>query len=207
MRIAATYLCIAAGAVPAGVWPGEPVRDSLSPVSSAAQLDVAQGLSRDGDGLVKQGHEPAAARAYLAAHEQYQRLLLTIFEDALRSSLGGAPANEETLTKAGELVAGLRNVNLSKLWIVLDPDDRAFDQGIEVERAALLQRFEEFHRPPSAEALERFLVRLYPDDRSGDRQMEAMRQGRLPPSKRWHRLGFDAGAVPSSAEERKGDSP
>ncbi len=150
-----------------------------------------QRLSRDGDRLLKEGRERDAAHKYLAAHEKFQNLLLHYFEQAFRSSLGGLPADEDALTKASTEVAALRNLNLSKLWVVLDPEDRAFEQGLETERAALVQRFHEFLSPPSAEPLDRFLHRLYPDDPSGDRQMEALRGGSLPSSKRWTRLGID----------------
>ena len=82
----------------------------------------------------------------------------------------------------------LRTVNLSKLWIALDPDDRSHQQGLETERAALFQHFDEFVREDSAAPLDAFLYRLYPEDESGERQMEAVREGRMPPSKRWDRL-------------------
>lgn len=161
------------------------------PPSTLDTVPDGQRLSRDGDRLLKEGREPEAARMYLAAHEKFQKMLLHYFEQAFRSSLGGAPADEDALTKASTEVAGLRNVNLSKLWVVLDPEDQAFEQELETEREALLQRFDEFRSPPSAEPLDRLLHRLYPDDPSGDRQMEALRGGGLPFSKRWTRLGLD----------------
>jgi hypothetical protein len=147
-----------------------------------------QQLSRQADGLLKQGDEREAARLYLAAHEKYQKKILEYFEQAFRASLGGGVVDEDALTKASTRAADLRNVNLSKLWVVVDPDDRAFEQGFEAERGALLQRFDEFTLPASAGPLEQFLIKLYPEDASGDRQMDALRGGSLPASKRWTRL-------------------
>jgi hypothetical protein len=170
------------------------------PIPSPKGLKTAgqegEQLSRHGDHLLKEGREWEAAQSYLAAHEKFQQMLLGYFEQALRADLGGTPADEAALTEASSEVAGLRNINLSKLWIVLDPDDRAFEQGLEADRAALLSRFDVFRDPVSAEPLEQFLNRLYPDDPSGDRQMDALRQGALPPSKRWARLGIDSTTVP-----------
>lgn len=156
----------------------------------ASQSGVLEGqrLSKEADRLVKEGREVEAARLYLAAHQQFQKLILGYFEQALRSSLGGSPVDEEALMRAGAVAADLRNTNLSKLWIVLDPDDRAFEQGLEPERAVLLQQFSEFTRPANSASLEDFLHRLYPDDVSGDRQMTTVRDGNLPPSKRWARM-------------------
>lgn len=152
-----------------------------------------QQLSRQADALLKEGQEVEAVRLYLAAHVKYQATILDLYEQTLRAGLGGPPVDEEALMRAGGIVAELRNVNLSKLWVVLDPDDRAFEKGLEAERTALLRRFEDFLRPSSAGPLETFLHTLYPEDRSGDRQMESLRDGRLPPSKRWARLqGSDA---------------
>lgn len=164
-------------------------------IQDVSQNDILEGerLSRQADGLVQNGREAEATRLYLAAHQQFQKIILECFEQALRSSLGGSPVDEEALMRAGAVAADLRNTNLSKLWIVLDPDDRAFEQGIESERAALLQRFGEFTRPANSIALEEFLRRLYPDDVSGDRQMTAVRDGHLPPSKRWARVQGGAG--------------
>ncbi len=82
---------------------------------------------------MKEGREQDAAHKYLAAHEKFQKMLLHYFEQAFRSSLGGPLADEDTLTKASTEVADLRNVNLSKLWVVLDPEDRAFEQELEAE--------------------------------------------------------------------------
>jgi hypothetical protein len=153
-------------------------------------LVTGQELSRQADALVKDGHEQEAATLYLAAHVQFQKIILAYFESALRESLGGQPADgdEEALMRAGSQVGDLRNVNLSKLWIVLDPEDRSYQQGLEAERAALMQHFDRFIRPDSAGPLEAFLVRLYPEDESGEHQMEAVREGQMPPSKRWQRL-------------------
>lgn len=153
-------------------------------------LAVGQTLSRQADALVKEGREQEAAQQYLAAHVQFQDAIMGYFESAIRQSLSeqGTPSDEDDVMRAGSLVSDLRNVNLSKLWIVLDPDDRAHRQGLESERAALLQQFDTFMREDSAADLEAFLYRLYPDDESGERQMEAVRQGHLPPSKRWERL-------------------
>ncbi|MGH7230495.1 MAG: hypothetical protein ACREJU_03950 [Nitrospiraceae bacterium] len=185
-------------ALPASVVAQMPERDPRRDAPSALDtIPEGKRLSKDGDRLLKEGREPEAARSYLEAHKKFQQMLLHYFEQAFRSSLGGAPADEDMLTKASQEVSSLRNVNLSKLWVVLDPEDRAFQQGLEAERASLLQRFEEFRRPASADPLEKFLRRLYPDDASGDRQMEAVRGGSLPPSKRWARLGIDG--TPGSA--------
>ncbi|HJU03680.1 MAG TPA: hypothetical protein VJ692_00910 [Nitrospiraceae bacterium] len=180
----------------------DPKRDAPSALDT---IPDAQRFSKEGDRLVKDGREQDAVYAYLEAHKKFQHQLLHYFEQAFRSSLGGAPADEEALTKASQEVSSLRNVNLSKLWIVLDPEDRAYTQGLEEERAALLPRFEDFRRPASADPLEHFLHRLYPDDASGDRQMEALRDGNLPPSKRWARLGIaPQGATPRGLRR---DSP
>ena len=153
-------------------------------------LATGQELSRQADALIKDGHEQKAAQLYVAAHVQFQSIILAYFESALRESLGGQPADrdEEALTRAGSQVGDLRNVNLSKLWIVLDPEDRSYQQGLEAERAALLQRFDHFIDAESAGPLETFLYRLYPEDESGEHQMEVMRDGQMPPSKRWERL-------------------
>lgn len=158
-----------------------------SSVVPRAALEGQQ-LSREADALVKQGQEMEAVRLYLAAHVKYQNTILDFFEQTLRAGMGGRPVDEEALMRAGGVVAELRNVNLSKLWIVLDPDDRAFEKGLEAERADLLRRFDQFAGPSSAGPLETFLHALYPEDHSGDRQMAALRDGRLPPSKRWDRL-------------------
>lgn len=153
-------------------------------------VTTGQTLSRQADALVKQGRELEAAQRYLAAHVQFQQAIMGYFESALRQSLSeqGTPSDEDDVMRAGSLVSDLRNVNLSKLWIVLDPDDRARQQGLESERATLLQQFDRFIREDSAADLEDFLYRLYPEDESGERQMEAVRQGHMPPSKRWERL-------------------
>jgi hypothetical protein len=172
----------------------DPKRDAPAALDT---IPDAQRFSKDGDRLVKEGREAEAVRAYLEAHKKFQHQLLHYFEQAFRSSLGGAPADEDALTKASQEVSSLRNVNLSKLWVVLDPEDRAFQQGLESERAALLQRFEDFRRPASTDPLEQFLHRLYPDDVPGDRQMETLRDGNLPPSKRWARLGIDTTRIPA----------
>jgi hypothetical protein len=149
-----------------------------------------QELSRQADALIKEGREQQAAQLYLAAHMQFQDVILKYFESALRESLGGQAADrdEEALLRAGSLVGDLRNVNLSKLWIVLDPEDRTYREGLEAERAAVLQQFDRFIRADSAGPLEAFLSRLYPEDESGEHQMEAVRDGHMPPSKRWERL-------------------
>jgi hypothetical protein len=153
-------------------------------------LATGQELSRQADALIKDGREQKAAQLYVAAHVQFQSIILAYFESALRESLGGQPAgrDEEALTRAGSQVGDLRNVNLSKLWIVLDPEDRSYQQGLEAERAALLQQFNHFIDAESAGPLEAFLSRLYPEDESGEHQMEVMRDGQMPPSKRWQRL-------------------
>ena len=162
-----------------------------SPSHAAANSFMkGQALSRQADVLTKEGHEQQAAQLYLAAHMQFQDVILKYFESALRESLGGQAADrdEEALLQAGSVVGDLRNVNLSKLWIILDPEDRTYRQGLEAERAALLQQFDQFIRPDSAEPLEAFLLRLYPEDESGEHQMEAVREGQMPRSKRWERL-------------------
>ena len=160
------------------------------PAAWADSLVKGQELSRQADALIKAGQEQQAAQHYLAAHMQFQDVILKYFEAALRESLGGQPADrdEEGLMQAGSLVGDLRNVNLSKLWIVLDPEDRSYRQGLEAERAELLQRFDRFILPESSGPLEAFLHRLYPEDESGERQMEALRDGQMPRSKRWERL-------------------
>ncbi|MEP6888284.1 MAG: hypothetical protein ABI945_08165 [Nitrospirales bacterium] len=164
----------------------------VGPPSHAAANSLVKGqeLSRQADALTKEGHEQQAAQRYLAAHMQFQAVILKYFESALRESLGGQAADrdEETLMRAGSLVGDLRNVNLSKLWIILDPEDRTYRQGLEAERAALLQQFDQFIRADSAGPLEAFLYRLYPEDESGEHQMEMVREGQMPPSKRWERL-------------------
>jgi hypothetical protein len=158
--------------------------------AAANALATGQELSRQADALIKDGHEQEAAKMYLAAHVQFQSIILAYFESALRESLGGPPADgdEEALMRAGSVVGDLRNVNLSKLWIVLDPEDRAYQQGLESERTLLLQQFDQFIQPESADLLEAFLFRLYPEDESGEHQMESVREGQMPPSKRWQRL-------------------
>jgi len=158
--------------------------------AETSALVKGQELSRQADALIKDGREQEAAKLYLAAHVQFQNIILAYFESALRESLGGQPADgdEEALMRAGSQVGELRNVNLSKLWIVLDPEDRAYQQGLESERASLLQQFDQFTQPDSAGPLEAFLVRLYPEDESGEHQMETVRDGQMPPSKRWQRL-------------------
>ena len=160
------------------------------PAVSVDSLVKGQELSRQADALVKAAQEQEAAQLYLAAHRQFQDVILKYFEAALRESLGGQPADrdEDGLMRAGSLVGGLRNVNLSKLWIILDPEDRSYRQGLEAERAELLQRFDQFIEPESSGPLEAFLSRLYPDDESGEHQMEAVRDGQMPRSKRWERL-------------------
>jgi hypothetical protein len=164
----------------------------VEPSAGAAANALVEGqeLSRQADALIKEGHEQEAARFYLAAHVQFQNIILAYFESALRESLGGqvGERDEDALMRAGSVVGDLRNVNLSKLWIVLDPEDRTYQQGLEAERASLLRHFDQFIRPDSAGPLEAFLFRLYPEDESGERQMEAVRNGQMPPSKRWARL-------------------
>lgn len=158
--------------------------------AAADALVKGQELSRQADALIKEGEEEQAAQLYLAAHMQFQDVILKYFESALRESLGGqaADGDEETLLRAGSLVGDLRNVNLSKLWIVLDPEDRTYREGLETERTAILQRFDQFIRAESAGPLDAFLSRLYPEDESGEHQMEAVRDGQMPRSKRWERL-------------------
>jgi len=156
-----------------------------------AQVNGAErgrALSRDADGLVSAGRELDAVRLYLEAHQQFQDVLLNYAMSALRSGFMGRDDNEQALVEDGGRIAEWRNVNLSKLWIIWDPEDRAHASGLEAERRALLTRFGEFRSPDSSGALEDFLHTLYPEDRSGDRQMEALRNGQLPPSKRWGRL-------------------
>lgn len=164
----------------------------VAPFAPAETTAVVTGqeLSRQADALIKDGREQEAATLYLAAHVQFQKIILAYFESALRESLGGQPADrdEEALMRAGSHVGDLRNVNLSKLWIVLDPEDRAYQQGLESERASLLQHFDQFTQPDTAGPLDAFLVRLYPEDESGEHQMETVRDGQMPPSKRWQRL-------------------
>jgi hypothetical protein len=156
--------------------------------AKANGAERGRALSRDADGLVSTGHELEAVRLYLEAHQQFQDVLLNYAMSALRSGFMGRNDDEHALVEDGGRIAEWRNVNLSKLWILWDPDDRAHASGLEAERAAVLARFGEFRSPDSAGALEDFLHRLYPEDRSGDRQMEALRNGQLPPSKRWGRL-------------------
>jgi len=163
-----------------------------TPDRAEGAIREGQRVSRQADQLVKDRREQEAADLYLTAHQTYQAVILDLFEESLRAGLGGSGANEEQLMRAGWVATDLRNVNLSKLWIVLDPDDRAHEQALEAERAALIARFSTFVSPASAGPLEEFLHRLYPEDRDGTRQMEAFRDGRLPPSKRWARLyGFE----------------
>lgn len=162
------------------------------PVFATDALVAGQTLSRQADGLTKEGREREAAQQYLAAHVQFQNVIMQYFESALRKSLSeqDMTQDDDGLMLAGALVSELRNVNLSKLWIVLDPDDRAYRQGLESERAALLKQFDTFVREDSAAPLDVFLERLYPEDESGERQMESVRNGRMPASKRWERLGL-----------------
>src|SRR5687768_11432302 len=130
----------------------------VEPPSHAAadSLVKSQELSRQADALIKEGHEPQAAQLYLAAHMQFQDVILKYFESALRESLGGqaADGDEGALLRAGSVVGDLRNVNLSKLWVVLDPEDRTYREGLEAERAALLQQFHQFIRADSAGPLD-----------------------------------------------------
>jgi hypothetical protein len=167
------------------VWPSL-VTAERGAVPSAVR--EAQRFSAEGDALVKAGREQEAARVYLAAHRLLQDVLLQAFGLGLREELGGPAIDPDSLMHTWHVASDLRNVNLSKLWIVLDPEDRAFEMGLEAERATLLQQFEQFATSGSAGPLEAFLLRLYPEDREGERQMEALRGGRLPASKRWARL-------------------
>jgi hypothetical protein len=148
----------------------------------------AERLSIQADALVKQGREQEAAHLYLAAHMHYQATVLGFFETALKATLGNGTASDAVLLRTGQVVADLRNINLTKLWIVLDPDDRAFDKELEDERADLLRRFDEFTTPLNAGPFEDFLQRLYPEDNHGARQIDALREGHLPTSARWARL-------------------
>jgi hypothetical protein len=163
-----------------------PCRSEVS--APAGSVERGQALSREADGLAAAGRELDAVRLYLEAHKQFQDVLLNYAMTALRSGLMGRDDDEQALVEKGGRIAEQRNVNLSKLWVLWDPDDRAQASGLEAERAALLARFAEFRSPASAGALEEFLHALYPEDRSGERQMEALRNGQLPPSKRWARL-------------------
>ncbi|WP_447977275.1 hypothetical protein [Candidatus Nitrospira bockiana] len=153
----------------------------------AASVQDAELASAQADALAAAGQEREAAGLYLDAHIRFQRILLASVEEMLRGSFG-APVDEEAVTRAAGRAAALRNINLSKLWILVDPDDRAFQLGLEAERADLIRRFPSFRTPASAQPLEEFLHRLYPDDVSGERQMESLRGETMPFSKRWARL-------------------
>lgn len=157
-------------------------------LSSAESLLAASRLTAEGDAFAIQGQEREAAKRYLAAHVALQRLLFDSFVGALYRSMKGEPDDESPMSRTIGAAAELRNLNLSKLWVVLDPDDRAFHLDLEQEREQMIARFPSFRTVEAAQALEDFLHRLYPDDLSGERQMEALRGETLPPSKRWLRL-------------------
>jgi hypothetical protein len=175
--------CVAAGALV--LLPSHALPEVSADVGS---VERGRALSRDADGLVAVGRELDAVRLYLEAHKAFQDVLLNYAMSALRSGLMGREGDEQALVEDGGRIAEWRNVNLSKLWIVWDPDDRAHTLGLEHERTELLAHFDKFRSPASTGALEDFLHKLYPEDRSGERQMEALRNGQLPPSKRWGRL-------------------
>jgi hypothetical protein len=162
--------------------------EEAAPLPLPPAVVEAQRLSTQADALVKQGREQEAAHLYLAAHMNYQATVLDFFETALKASLGNGTASDAVLRRTGQVVADLRNINLTKLWIVVDPDDRAFDKELEDDRADLLRRFDAFTTPLNAGPLEDFLHRLYPEDSHGARQIDALREGHLPASARWARL-------------------
>jgi len=157
-------------------------------MGASERLTTASHLVEEGDRLATDGREREALERFLAAHVTLQRLLFDSFVGALYRSMQGEAGDETPMSGEVADAATLRNLNLSKLWIVLDPDDRAFELNLERERAQVIRQFPSFKTPESANGLEAFLHRLYPEDISGERQMNALRDGTLPSSKRWERL-------------------
>ncbi|MGQ0812247.1 MAG: hypothetical protein ACT4OO_13635 [Nitrospiraceae bacterium] len=170
--------------------PLPPPKPPSSPTTLQNDLLEGERLSREGDAFAKEGREMQAANRYLAAQVRFQQIILDLYELTLRSSFGGPVYDEDLLMGFGGRVAELRNVNVSKLWLVLDPEDRAFEKGLEDQRAAFVSAFADAATPDAIVRLEKFLQTLYPDDPEGERQMESLRTGRLPASKRWARLKY-----------------
>ena len=148
----------------------------------------AQRLSGRADVLASQSHDREAAQLYFQAHLKLQAVVEELFKIGLRTSVRGKDKVEDALLHTDRVVAELRDINLTKLWVVLDPEDRAYEQMLEDERAELLRRFPDFTSPLSDEPLQAFFLRLYPEDAGGSRQLEMLREGRLPSSARWARI-------------------
>ena len=148
----------------------------------------AQRLSGRADVLVANGREQEAAQLYLDAHLKFQTVMEKFFEIGLRVTVKEHSTAEEDLLRSNRVVAELRDLNLTKLWILLDPDDRAYTRMLEEERADLLRRFPQFTSPQKDDELIELLLRLYPDAGDQSRQLETLREGRLPLSARWGRL-------------------
>jgi len=148
----------------------------------------AQRLSGHADALVVDGREREAAQFYLEAHLKFQAVMEQFFEIGFRATVKEHSTAGDSLLSTDRFVAELRDLNLEKLWLVLDPDDRAFGRLLEEERSDLLRRFPEFTSPRRDDPLEDLFLRLYPEDQPGNRQLEILREGRLPASARWARL-------------------
>jgi hypothetical protein len=148
----------------------------------------AQRLSGRADVLASEGREREAAQLYLEAHLRFASVMEKFFEQAYRASIQGRPAYSEQLLDTNRMVAELQDLNLFKLWLILDPEDRAYALMVEQERADLIHRFPEFGSLASARPLEEFLTMLYAEDTQSARHLEALREGRLPASARWVRL-------------------
>jgi hypothetical protein len=148
----------------------------------------AQRVSGRADVLASEGREREAAQAYLEAHLKFQSVMENFFELAYRASIQGRPAYYEQLLDTDRMVAELRDLNLFKLWLILDPEDRAYALMVEKERADLIHHFPDFSSPAAARPLEEFLSRLYTEDAQSSRHLEVLREGRLPASARWYRL-------------------
>jgi len=148
----------------------------------------AQRLSGRADVLASQSHDREAAQLYFQAHVKLQAVVEELFKIGLRTSVRDKEKVEDTFVHTDRVVAELRDINLTKLWVVLDPEDRAYERMLEDERTELLQRFPEFNSPLSDEPLQEFFLRLYPENAGGSHQLEMLREGRLPSSARWARL-------------------
>ena len=176
------------------LWNGQAGGAEVGGATLPAPVLEAQHISGRADVLASQGKEQEAADLYLEAHLKFQSVMEKLFEMGFRASVGERSAPKEPLLQTDRVVAELRDLNLTKLWVVLDPDDRAFWRVLEDERADLVHRYPEFTSMSVAEPLEELFLRLYPDDVSGSRQIEVLREGRLPSSARWARLESRRGA-------------
>ena len=69
------------------------------PVSAASNaLVTGQTLSRQADAFIKEGREQEAAQQYLAAHVQFQKVILGYFESALRDRVSANNGARRTMT-------------------------------------------------------------------------------------------------------------